>query len=79
LPCPARIFLRLPLPPEGRHALRQAGNLLLQAAERGRMLFRQLGADLADLPAELAQSLLHVGQSIAVAPVGIPDLAGDPP
>ena len=42
------------------------------------VLLRQLGADLADLPAELAESLLHVGQNIAVAPVGIPDLAGDP-
>ena len=57
---------------------RQAGDFLLEMGERPGVLLRQPGANLADLAAELAEPLLHVGQSIAVAPVRIPDLACDP-
>ena len=50
---------------------------MLEAAERARVLLRQGGADLLHLAAELAQSRLHVGQHVAVAPIGVPYLTGN--
>ena len=68
----------MPLASEGGDALRQAGDLPLEAGERAGVLLRPPGADLLDLAGELAQALLHIGQGVAMAPVGVPDLAGDP-
>ena len=73
----ARLFARLPLLAEGGDALCKAGNLMLEAAERARVLLRQGGGDLLHLAAELAESRLHVRQHVAVAPIGVPDLTGN--